>query len=60
MLNNLHNCTCHKDLEQISSLLSVELIFDIFDIYYCSRYVHIVFHSFVLGNMWIVFCKVSL
>ena len=26
-------CTCHKDLEQISSILSVELIFNIFYIY---------------------------
>ena len=30
--------TCHKDLEQISSILSVELIFNIFYIYYCSRF----------------------
>ena len=30
--------TCHKDLEQISSTLSVELIFYIFYIYYCSRF----------------------
>ena len=27
--------TCHKDLEQISSILSMELIFNI---YYCSRF----------------------
>ena len=44
-------CTYHKDLEQINSILSVELIYNIFYIYYCSRYVHIIFHSFVLGNM---------
>ena len=30
--------TCHKDLEQISSILFVELIFNIFYIYYCSRF----------------------
>ena len=30
--------TCHKDLEQISSILSVELIFNIFYMYYCSRF----------------------
>ena len=30
--------TCHKDPEQISSILSVELIFNIFYIYYCSRF----------------------
>ena len=30
--------TCHKDLEQISYILSVELIFNIFYIYYCSRF----------------------
>ena len=30
--------TCHKDLEQISSILSVGLIFNIFYIYYCSRF----------------------
>ena len=30
--------TCHKDLEQISSILSVEIIFNIFYIYYCSRF----------------------
>ena len=30
--------TCHKDLEQVSSILSVELIFNIFEIYYCSRF----------------------
>ena len=35
---NMHHCTCHKDLEQISSILSVELIFNIFCIYYCSRF----------------------
>ena len=27
--------TCHKDIEQISYILSVELIFNI---YYCSRF----------------------
>ena len=35
---NMHHCTCQKDLEQISSILSMELIFNIFYIYYCSRF----------------------
>ena len=30
--------TCHKDLDQISFILSVKLIFNIFYIYYCSRF----------------------
>ena len=30
--------TCHKDLERISSILSAELIFNIFYIYYCYRF----------------------
>ena len=47
----LHHCTCHKDLEQISCILSVELIFYIlFFRYVLSDFINLTqVHNFMVS-----------
>ena len=50
-MHALHHCTCHKNLEQISSILSVELIFYIlFFRYVLSDFINLTqVHNFMVS-----------